>query len=152
MAFLGWKAGSADSACCWRSQAPAFSYHPALFLVAGPSFFSACRTSLSLNFVLGWSYGVHCPLTDSRNFVGSHGAGITNTICRAELAAIAAAITHSYSHIQCAMCKLLQTVSPLFIKYVNNPFTLRNTNKTFKGMYLKSYPLSTHKPMFVSTN
>eukprot|EP00983_Pelagomonas_calceolata_P041084 1137898-Pelagomonas_calceolata.AAC.1 len=38
-------------------------------------------------------------LTDSKNSVNPNGAGITNTICRAELAAIAAAITHSYLHI-----------------------------------------------------
>eukprot|EP00983_Pelagomonas_calceolata_P066189 1148905-Pelagomonas_calceolata.AAC.1 len=43
--------------------------------------------------------GVYCPLTDSRSFVKPNGAGITNTICRAELAAISAAVTHSYSHI-----------------------------------------------------
>eukprot|EP00983_Pelagomonas_calceolata_P030893 970510-Pelagomonas_calceolata.AAC.1 len=42
---------------------------------------------------------VYCPLTDSKNFVEPNGAGITNTICRAELAAIAAAITHSYTNI-----------------------------------------------------
>eukprot|EP00983_Pelagomonas_calceolata_P066859 1149237-Pelagomonas_calceolata.AAC.3 len=33
-----------------------FSNHPAPFLVAGLVSFSACRTSLSLNFVVGWSY------------------------------------------------------------------------------------------------
>eukprot|EP00983_Pelagomonas_calceolata_P125683 1161227-Pelagomonas_calceolata.AAC.10 len=43
--------------------------------------------------------GVYCPLTDSKSFVEPNDAGITNTICRAELAAIAAAITHSYPHI-----------------------------------------------------
>eukprot|EP00983_Pelagomonas_calceolata_P001501 50288-Pelagomonas_calceolata.AAC.1 len=43
--------------------------------------------------------GVYCPLTDSRSFVEPDGAGVTNTICRAKLAAIAAAITHSYAHI-----------------------------------------------------
>eukprot|EP00983_Pelagomonas_calceolata_P056275 1144522-Pelagomonas_calceolata.AAC.1 len=43
--------------------------------------------------------GVYCPLTDSRSFVEPNGAGITNTTCQAELAATAAAITHSYSHI-----------------------------------------------------
>eukprot|EP00983_Pelagomonas_calceolata_P029384 920856-Pelagomonas_calceolata.AAC.1 len=35
----------------------------------------------------------------AKNFVEPNGAGITNTICRAKLAAIAAAITHSHSHI-----------------------------------------------------
>eukprot|EP00983_Pelagomonas_calceolata_P013054 417546-Pelagomonas_calceolata.AAC.1 len=30
--------------------------------------------------------GVYGPLTDSKSFVGPKGAGITNTICRAELA------------------------------------------------------------------
>eukprot|EP00983_Pelagomonas_calceolata_P050642 1142068-Pelagomonas_calceolata.AAC.1 len=43
--------------------------------------------------------GVYCPLTNSKNIVKPKGAGITNTICRAELAAIAAAIVHSYSHV-----------------------------------------------------
>eukprot|EP00983_Pelagomonas_calceolata_P041493 1138093-Pelagomonas_calceolata.AAC.1 len=43
--------------------------------------------------------GVYSPLTGSKNDVEPNGAGITNTICRAELAASAAAITHSYSHI-----------------------------------------------------
>eukprot|EP00983_Pelagomonas_calceolata_P081272 1155505-Pelagomonas_calceolata.AAC.1 len=38
--------------------------------------------------------GDYCPLTNSKKFVEPNGAGITNTICRAELAAIAAAITH----------------------------------------------------------
>eukprot|EP00983_Pelagomonas_calceolata_P003991 129997-Pelagomonas_calceolata.AAC.1 len=43
--------------------------------------------------------GIYCPLTDSKIFVEPNGAGIINTICRAELAAIAAAITHSYTNI-----------------------------------------------------
>eukprot|EP00983_Pelagomonas_calceolata_P028827 903136-Pelagomonas_calceolata.AAC.1 len=43
--------------------------------------------------------GVYCPLTDSKQFVEPYGAGITNTICRAELAATAAAITHSYANV-----------------------------------------------------
>eukprot|EP00983_Pelagomonas_calceolata_P077565 1153923-Pelagomonas_calceolata.AAC.2 len=43
--------------------------------------------------------GVYCPLTDSKVFVEPNNAGITITIRQAELAAIAAAITHSYSHI-----------------------------------------------------
>eukprot|EP00983_Pelagomonas_calceolata_P017691 556152-Pelagomonas_calceolata.AAC.1 len=43
--------------------------------------------------------GVYCPLTDSKPFVEPNGAGITNTSSQTELAAIAAAITHSYSHI-----------------------------------------------------
>eukprot|EP00983_Pelagomonas_calceolata_P021667 678671-Pelagomonas_calceolata.AAC.1 len=59
--------------------------------------------------------GVYCPYTDRRSVVKPNGAGFTNTICRAELAAIAAAITYSYSHI-------LQTVSPLFIKYIYPPY------------------------------
>eukprot|EP00983_Pelagomonas_calceolata_P131482 1161780-Pelagomonas_calceolata.AAC.10 len=42
--------------------------------------------------------GVYCPLTDSNNIVEPNSAGIINTTCRAELEAIAAAITHSYSH------------------------------------------------------
>eukprot|EP00983_Pelagomonas_calceolata_P010086 327843-Pelagomonas_calceolata.AAC.1 len=43
--------------------------------------------------------GVYCPLTDSTKFVEPNGAKITSTICRAGLTAIAAATTHSYSHI-----------------------------------------------------
>jgi len=43
--------------------------------------------------------GVYQPLTDSTNLVEPNGAGITNNICRAELAGIAAAITHSYTNI-----------------------------------------------------
>jgi ribonuclease HI len=39
------------------------------------------------------------PSTNRTHFVEPNGAGITNTICRAELAAIAAAITHNYMHI-----------------------------------------------------
>eukprot|EP00983_Pelagomonas_calceolata_P050526 1142012-Pelagomonas_calceolata.AAC.1 len=42
---------------------------------------------------------VQCPLTDSPKCVEPNGAKITNTTCRAELAAIAAAITQSHSHI-----------------------------------------------------
>eukprot|EP00983_Pelagomonas_calceolata_P023428 737993-Pelagomonas_calceolata.AAC.1 len=50
-------------------------------------------------FILFASPGVYCPLTDSKHFVELNGDGITNTKCRAELAAIAAAITHFYLHI-----------------------------------------------------
>eukprot|EP00983_Pelagomonas_calceolata_P015061 478600-Pelagomonas_calceolata.AAC.8 len=39
--------------------------------------------------------GVHHPMRDSTNLVELNGAGITKTIGRAELAAIAAALTHS---------------------------------------------------------
>eukprot|EP00983_Pelagomonas_calceolata_P086343 1156740-Pelagomonas_calceolata.AAC.3 len=42
---------------------------------------------------------IYCPPTDSKQLVEPNCAGITNTICQAELAAIAATITHSYSHI-----------------------------------------------------
>eukprot|EP00983_Pelagomonas_calceolata_P048510 1141069-Pelagomonas_calceolata.AAC.1 len=49
---------------------------------------------------------VYIALTDNKNCVEPYGAGITNTICQVELAAIAAAITHSYSH-------MLQIVSSL---------------------------------------
>eukprot|EP00983_Pelagomonas_calceolata_P078836 1154404-Pelagomonas_calceolata.AAC.2 len=38
--------------------------------------------------------GVYCHLADSINYFEPNGAGITNTICRSELAAIAAAVTH----------------------------------------------------------
>eukprot|EP00983_Pelagomonas_calceolata_P073642 1152209-Pelagomonas_calceolata.AAC.4 len=42
---------------------------------------------------------VYCPLTNSIKLVEPNGARVTNTICRAEQAAIVAAITHSYPHI-----------------------------------------------------
>eukprot|EP00983_Pelagomonas_calceolata_P002156 73448-Pelagomonas_calceolata.AAC.1 len=38
-------------------------------------------------------------MSDSKNLVEPNGAGITNFIGRAELAAIAAALTHDYTHI-----------------------------------------------------
>eukprot|EP00983_Pelagomonas_calceolata_P134489 1162065-Pelagomonas_calceolata.AAC.11 len=38
-------------------------------------------------------------MSGSRNLVEPNGAGITNTIGRAEPAAIAAALTHNYTHI-----------------------------------------------------
>eukprot|EP00983_Pelagomonas_calceolata_P091713 1157580-Pelagomonas_calceolata.AAC.3 len=53
-------------------------------------------------------------LLTTKIYVEPNGAGITNMICRAELAAIAAAITHSYSHIA------FKIASPLFITYINN--------------------------------
>eukprot|EP00983_Pelagomonas_calceolata_P005018 164153-Pelagomonas_calceolata.AAC.1 len=37
-------------------------------------------------------------MSDSRNLVEPNGAGITSTIGRAELAAIAAALTHKHTH------------------------------------------------------
>eukprot|EP00983_Pelagomonas_calceolata_P056132 1144451-Pelagomonas_calceolata.AAC.9 len=43
--------------------------------------------------------GVYYPLTDNKNSVEPNGAGITITITRAELAAIAAAITSTYANI-----------------------------------------------------
>jgi ribonuclease HI len=43
--------------------------------------------------------GVYCPSTDSKIFVEPNGAGITKTITRAELAAIAAAIITKYADI-----------------------------------------------------
>eukprot|EP00983_Pelagomonas_calceolata_P079872 1154891-Pelagomonas_calceolata.AAC.3 len=74
---------------------------------------------------MGLGVGVSCPLTDSQQFVEPNGAGITNTICRAESAAIAAA--------SCTLMHTLpQNVSPLFIKYVNNVFTPRSISNTFK--------------------
>eukprot|EP00983_Pelagomonas_calceolata_P034616 1084637-Pelagomonas_calceolata.AAC.1 len=38
-------------------------------------------------------------MSGSQNLVGPNGAGITNTLGRAELAAIAAALTHDYTQI-----------------------------------------------------
>jgi len=43
--------------------------------------------------------GVHHPHLNVSHYVNPKGMGITNTISRAELAAIAAAIIHGYSHI-----------------------------------------------------
>eukprot|EP00983_Pelagomonas_calceolata_P075217 1152901-Pelagomonas_calceolata.AAC.5 len=43
--------------------------------------------------------GVYHPISDSRNLVEPNGAGITNTKGRAEVAAIAAALTNDYTHI-----------------------------------------------------
>eukprot|EP00983_Pelagomonas_calceolata_P056762 1144747-Pelagomonas_calceolata.AAC.1 len=92
--------------------------------------------------------GVYCPLTNGIKFDVPNGAGITNSMCRAELAANAAAITHTLIH------TLPQTVSPLFIKCANNLFTLRSTDNTFKETPLKPYlpSLATRKPILVSTN
>eukprot|EP00983_Pelagomonas_calceolata_P027127 853379-Pelagomonas_calceolata.AAC.1 len=38
-------------------------------------------------------------MSGSQNLVHPYGAGITNAIGRAELAAVAAALTHDYTHI-----------------------------------------------------
>eukprot|EP00983_Pelagomonas_calceolata_P079864 1154889-Pelagomonas_calceolata.AAC.1 len=73
----------------------------------------------------------YCPLTDSKEYVELNGAGITNTICRAELTALLL-LSRTPIH------TLLQKVSLLFIKFVNNLFTLRSTNNTFKEMSLKT--------------
>eukprot|EP00983_Pelagomonas_calceolata_P050929 1142193-Pelagomonas_calceolata.AAC.2 len=43
--------------------------------------------------------GVYHPMSDEKNLVEPNGAGITNTIGRAELAAIAAALTHKYAQV-----------------------------------------------------
>ena len=43
--------------------------------------------------------GVYHPITSAIHYVEPSSAGITNTINRAELAAIAATITHGYTHI-----------------------------------------------------
>eukprot|EP00983_Pelagomonas_calceolata_P007389 240834-Pelagomonas_calceolata.AAC.1 len=43
--------------------------------------------------------GVYHPMSDSQNLVEPNGADIINTIGRAELADIAAALTHGYTHI-----------------------------------------------------
>eukprot|EP00983_Pelagomonas_calceolata_P120668 1160727-Pelagomonas_calceolata.AAC.25 len=42
--------------------------------------------------------GVYHPMCDSKNLVEPNGAGMTNTIGRAEPAAIAAALTHEHTH------------------------------------------------------
>eukprot|EP00983_Pelagomonas_calceolata_P068165 1149787-Pelagomonas_calceolata.AAC.4 len=53
--------------------------------------------------------------SDSKNLVGPNGAGITNTIGRAELAAIAAALTHEHTrfHRQPQLTPPTQTANPL---------------------------------------
>eukprot|EP00983_Pelagomonas_calceolata_P068927 1150141-Pelagomonas_calceolata.AAC.2 len=62
-----------------------------------------------------WSRS-RCPLTDSKDFVDPpNSAGITNTICRAELAAKAAAITQSYSHIASESLTSLHQISKQLI-------------------------------------
>eukprot|EP00983_Pelagomonas_calceolata_P078176 1154183-Pelagomonas_calceolata.AAC.1 len=43
--------------------------------------------------------GVYHPMSDSKNLVEPNGAGITNTTGRAELAAIAATLTHKHTHV-----------------------------------------------------
>jgi hypothetical protein len=43
--------------------------------------------------------GVYHPCLNVSRYVNPRGIDITNTISRAELAAIAAAITHGYSHL-----------------------------------------------------
>eukprot|EP00983_Pelagomonas_calceolata_P083154 1156096-Pelagomonas_calceolata.AAC.3 len=43
--------------------------------------------------------GVYHPMSDSKNLVEPNGTGITKTIGRAELPAIAAALTHKHTHI-----------------------------------------------------
>jgi hypothetical protein len=43
--------------------------------------------------------GVYHPHLNVSHYVNPKGMGITNTISRAELAAIAAAVIHGYSHI-----------------------------------------------------
>eukprot|EP00983_Pelagomonas_calceolata_P084138 1156301-Pelagomonas_calceolata.AAC.3 len=56
----------------------------------------------------------------------AYGVGNSSTICRAELAAIAAAITHSYSHIASdSLISIHQTRKQLIYparRSTNNPF------------------------------
>eukprot|EP00983_Pelagomonas_calceolata_P052069 1142675-Pelagomonas_calceolata.AAC.2 len=74
--------------------------------------------------------GVYCPLTNSIELVEPNGAGIANTICQAELAAIAAAITHSCSHTASGSLTSLHQIR----KQCIHPEKHKNI---FKGMFLK---------------
>jgi len=49
--------------------------------------------------VIGAAAGVYHPSSGNSNLVESNGAGITNTVGRAELAAVAAAFAHDHIHI-----------------------------------------------------
>eukprot|EP00983_Pelagomonas_calceolata_P002891 95021-Pelagomonas_calceolata.AAC.1 len=71
--------------------------------------------------------GVYCSLADNIKLVEPNGAGITNTICRAELAEIAAAITLSYANIASDSLTSFHQIR----KQLLHP---RSTNITFKGM------------------
>eukprot|EP00983_Pelagomonas_calceolata_P003172 103931-Pelagomonas_calceolata.AAC.1 len=70
--------------------------------------------------------GVYHTMSDSKNLVESNGAGITNTIGRAELAAVAAALTHTHTH------TLPRTASAHFTNSGSNYFIQRSTDIMYK--------------------
>eukprot|EP00983_Pelagomonas_calceolata_P011151 359138-Pelagomonas_calceolata.AAC.1 len=57
--------------------------------------------------------GVYHSMSDSKNLVEPNGTGITNTIGRAELAAIADALTHSRTHTHTRCHRQPQLTSPI---------------------------------------
>eukprot|EP00983_Pelagomonas_calceolata_P015779 500576-Pelagomonas_calceolata.AAC.1 len=67
-------------------------------------------------------------MSDSKNLVESNGAGITITIGRAELAAIAAALTHDNTHIA-------TDSSSYFTNSENKSCTQRSIDITCKEMF-----------------
>eukprot|EP00983_Pelagomonas_calceolata_P049706 1141633-Pelagomonas_calceolata.AAC.2 len=82
-------------------------------------------------FLVGWAYGagVHHPVSDSKNLVEPNGAGITNTIGRAKLAALAAARTHEHTH------TLPQTASAHFTNSESKSCIQRSTDIMCKKMF-----------------
>eukprot|EP00983_Pelagomonas_calceolata_P124688 1161133-Pelagomonas_calceolata.AAC.1 len=84
--------------------------------------------------------GVYCPLTDSTKFVEPNGAGITNTICRAELAAIAAAITHSYLHIASDILTSLYKIRELIYPEKHRQHIQGDVLKTVSTLISNSRP------------
>jgi len=60
--------------------------------------------------------GVYCPQTKAECYVGSGGVGMTNTINRAELTGIAAALTNKYTQIATdSACSLSQIRNQLLL-------------------------------------
>eukprot|EP00983_Pelagomonas_calceolata_P057756 1145207-Pelagomonas_calceolata.AAC.2 len=82
-----------------------------------------------------WAYtGRSCQVQDgnSKTVIGAvepNGAGITNTIGRAELAAVAALLTHGHTR------TLPQVVSAHFTNSENKPCIQRSTDTMFKEMF-----------------
>jgi len=76
--------------------------------------------------------GAYHPATSTASFVEPIGLGITNTISRAELAAITAAILHG--HLQIATFKLPLAASRLSIKPGSTCCTLSCTAAMYKGI------------------
>eukprot|EP00983_Pelagomonas_calceolata_P075347 1152972-Pelagomonas_calceolata.AAC.1 len=68
-------------------------------------------------------------MSDSNNLVEPNGAGMTNAIGRAELAAVAAALTHEDTH------KLPQTASTHFTHSGSKSCTQKSTDIMCKEMF-----------------